>query len=174
MTRKQKCFSPLHLFSSVSSLPPSSASLSSLPWSPSDVLPGWLLFLLLQLRHQHIDRSPSSSAVPLERRTVAANSSILTPLHPRLRGSEEKINNWAKWGGVRGQRGSWQVCQGKEGARDGGKVQVCVCVWVCECITKGVLKGNGVGRGLVGASVRPVRDQIYDHWSMLSVSQYIE
>lgn len=38
----------------------------------------------------HIDRSPSSSASPPLYLTMATNSPVLTLLHPRLRGSEEK------------------------------------------------------------------------------------
>lgn len=98
--------------------------------SPCDFLHGWLLFLLLQAQPSaHIDRSPSSSASPRLYLTMASNSPTFTLLHSRLRGSEKKINNSAKWGGVRGQRGLWQVCQGKEGVKVGKKTYLSVCVF---------------------------------------------
>lgn len=77
--------------SPLSPLSPPSVLLPHLASSPFDFLHGRLLFLLLQAQPSaRIDRSPSSSASPPLYLTMATNSPVLTLLHPRLRGSEEK------------------------------------------------------------------------------------
>lgn len=102
-----------------------------------------MLFLLLQAQPSaRIDCSPSSSASRLYTwlwRLILPFSPFFIP---DWEGRRKKINNGAKWGGVRGQWGPWQVCQGKEGVREGKSAFVCVRVCVCEfmsvcCIRSG-------------------------------------
>lgn len=94
---------------------------------------------------------------------MATNSPAFTHLHPRLRGSEEKSITVPSGAGSGVNEVLDKCVRGRKGVRKGGKKILCVCERVYECVLHKGWSRETVTKGLVGTSVRLVRDQIYDH-----------
>lgn len=92
-------------------------------------------FCLCKLSHQHALIAPFHPQHPLRYTWLWRLIPPFSPSSSQIERLGGKINNSAKWDGVRGQWGPWQVCHGKERGREVEKVLVCVLVcanmWVC-------------------------------------------
>lgn len=104
-------------------------------------------FSLCKLSHQRALIAPPHPHHPLRYTWLWQLIPLFSPSSSQIEGVGGKINNSAKWDGVRGQWGPWQVCQGKEGGREGKKVLVCVCASIWVYVMWGVVRETGWPHG---------------------------